>query len=141
MAARQPCRARVRATRRSGEPAAVVIVVAGRVAPADAATLCERVGALVRTRCAGAVVCDMGAAAPDLGAVDLVARVHLVARRFGARATVRRARPELVALLALAGLGDVVALEPLRVEARRQPEQREQRLGVEEERDPGDRAV
>ena len=48
------------------------------------------------------------AGAPDLGVVDELARLQLAARRQGCSIRLRRAGPELVALLALAGLGDVV---------------------------------
>jgi len=46
--------------------------------------------------------------APDLGVVDELARLELAARRQGCSIRLRRACPDLVALLALAGLGDVI---------------------------------
>ena len=61
--------------------------------------------------------------------VDLLARLHLAARRRGAELRIREASPELRELISLAGLEEV-----LRVEPRRQAEQREELLGVEEER-------
>jgi anti-anti-sigma regulatory factor len=67
-------------------------------------------------------------------AVDLLARLHLAARRRGIGVRIA-APPELRELIALCGLEEV-----LRVELQREPEEREERLGVEEERellDPG----
>jgi hypothetical protein len=88
------------------------------------------------------LVCDVGALAhPDLAAVDALARLQLVARRLGCRMLLQRASPELGELLAFAGLDVALPLRPaLRLEPRREPEEREQRLGVEEEREPGDPA-
>lgn len=133
---------RVRATWPRCEPDAIVVVIDGPVERDGVAALCRRVGALVESCDARVVVCDVSAiGAPDLAAVDLVARVHLVARRLGAHAAVTRASPELVRLVAFAGLAGIVSLEPSAIEPRGQPEHREHPRGVEEERDPGDRAV
>jgi anti-anti-sigma regulatory factor len=65
----------------------------------------------------------------NLAVVDHLARLHLAARRRGVELRIRGASPELLELIGLAGLEDV-----LRVEPRRQAEQREELLGVEEER-------
>jgi hypothetical protein len=74
----------------------------------------------------------------DLATVDVLARITLEARRGGRVLQVRHASDELRDLLALAGLTEVI---PCRgdsvVEVRRQPEHREELLGVKEE---GDRA-
>ncbi len=75
------------------------------------------------------IVLDVGAFASDLGTIDALARFQLAARRRGRRLRLHGASDELLALIAFAGLDDA-----LRVEPGRQPEQREQRLGVEEER-------
>ena len=61
--------------------------------------------------------------------IDLIARQHLDARRRGGRIRLRGASVDLELLIQLAGLAEV-----LRVEPRRQPEQREEPVGVEEER-------
>ena len=65
----------------------------------------------------------------SLAVVDLLARLQVSARRRGAELQIREASPELRELICLAGLEEV-----LRVEPRRQAEQREELLGVEEER-------
>ena len=79
------------------------------------------------------IVCDVGAVAPDAAAVDALARLQLDARRRGLELRLRNASSELRDLLAFCGLGDVLG-----VEVGGQPEEREERLGVEEERDLGD---
>ena len=72
----------------------------------------------------------------DLGIVDALARLQLAARRSGYEVSVTRAPRDVVELIELAGLCDALGVEPLR-----QAEQREERLGVEEERELPDSAV
>ena len=69
----------------------------------------------------------------DLELVDALARLQLVAERQGCRVVLCEPPQELVELLEFCGLDDV-----LRVEVRRQAEQGEQRVGVEEERELDD---
>jgi hypothetical protein len=64
----------------------------------------------------------------DLGAVDALARLHLAGRRLGFTVWLVTPAEELLELLALAGLVEMI----------RQAEEREQALGVEEERELGD---
>ncbi len=71
---------------------------------------------------------DVSPAAADVETLDALARLQLAARRAGLELRLRRAAPELAELIAFAGLDAV-----LRVEVRRQPEEREERLGLEEE--------
>lgn len=83
-----------------------------------------------------AIVCDFGALAgeqADVALIDALARLQLVLRRYDLEIVLRDAPAELTELIAFAGLEDV-----LRVEPRGQPEQREQRSGVEEERELDD---
>jgi STAS domain len=72
--------------------------------------------------------CDVGALPADAVAVDALARLQLAARRAGVELRLCHASPELCALLAFTGLDLVLRLEP-----EREPEEREERLGVEEE--------
>ena len=65
---------------------------------------------------------------PDLVAIDWMARLQLCLRRGGCDLQLLAPSDDLLALIEFAGLGDV-----LRVEVQRQPEQRKQLLGVEEE--------
>ena len=96
--------------------------------------LSAQLRALVRDAGAERVVCDVASLVhPDADTVDALARLQLAARRLGYRLRLRRASVELQELLAFIGLG-----EALRLEAGRQTEEREQRLGVEEERELDD---
>jgi anti-anti-sigma regulatory factor len=75
------------------------------------------------------ILCDVeSVTAPDFGSVGALARLQLEARRVGLELRLRCASPELVDLIVFLGLEEV-----LRVEAQRQSEEREERLGVEEE--------
>ena len=79
------------------------------------------------------LICEVGSLAPDAVTIDAMARLQLVARRLGQQVVLRGASSELLELLELFGLSDV-----LRVEAGGQPEEREERVGVEEEREAHD---
>jgi hypothetical protein len=79
------------------------------------------------------IVYDAGALAPDAGGVEALARLQLEARRRGRTAHVRGASSELQELLAFCGLSFVLG-----VEVGGKPEKREDRRGVEEERQLGD---
>jgi len=72
----------------------------------------------------------------ELGIVDALARLQLAARRSGYEVTVTDAPRDLIELIELAGLADVLGVEPLR-----QAEEREERLGIEEERELPDTAA
>ncbi len=109
----------------------------------DIPELCERARALFDRAGRGLVDCDVGALdEPDAVTLDVLARLQLAARRRGRRLRLRGACGELLDLLAFVGLDDALpcgcasGLEPSG-----QPEDREQALGVQEEADPGDRAV
>ncbi|WP_146228920.1 STAS domain-containing protein [Streptomyces sp. NWU339] len=79
------------------------------------------------------VVCDVGGLGPPgLAAVNLLARLQLLARRTGGRIRLRDPDPALCSLLDLVGL---------RFEVEGQPEQREPAPGVEEAVEPGDPPV
>lgn len=96
--------------------------------------------------------CDVSQVAdPDLATVAVLARMQLVARRLGLKIHLQSCPERLRELLALAGLEDTLpvgsvldpggASGPGGVEARREAEQREHALGVQEEADPGDLSV
>jgi hypothetical protein len=76
---------------------------------------------------------DACALPADLATIDAVARLQLEARRVGQDVLLYGAARDLRALLDLCGLTEV-----LRVEVERQPEQREERVGLEEEREVDD---
>jgi hypothetical protein len=80
------------------------------------------------------IICDVQALAqPDLETVDALARLALTLRRGGLELRLRNASRELRELLAFSGLVDALGVEP-----GREAEQREQRLGVEEEAELAD---
>ena len=72
----------------------------------------------------------MSALDSDALTIDALARLQLSSRRVGLEVRLRHASNELQELLAFVGLDEV-----LRLEAGGQAEQREQRVGVEEERE------
>ncbi|WP_343240976.1 MULTISPECIES: STAS domain-containing protein [unclassified Streptomyces] len=121
-------------------PDGVVWVLAGPLTRAGIPELC----ACLRDRLHGGepgwVTCDVAALTdPDAVTVEALARLQLTARRLGSRIRLRNAGGRLRGLLALAGLRDVLPLEPgLRLQPGRQAEQRKQVRGVEERVDPGD---
>jgi hypothetical protein len=87
------------------------------------------------------IVCDVRALAPDIVAVDALARLQLAARRQGLELRLLNASGALQELIGFAGLDDVLPGEVLGVEVKGQAKQREQRGRVEEERELGDATV
>ena len=69
----------------------------------------------------------------DLATVESLARLKLAARRSGAELRLTRVPRELEELITFLGLAEALGLEP-----RGQAEEREERLGVEEERELDD---
>jgi ABC-type transporter Mla MlaB component len=139
----------MRATRAGGaagqvradlDAGAAVLVLEGRVGRGDTARLTGRLLALLEGNASGRVVCDVsGVAGPDLGTVEVLARLRLTARRAGRRLVLRGVTVALGELLLLAGLVDVLPTErPLRLEPRGEAEEGEEAGGVEEEGDAGD---
>lgn len=121
---------------------ALVFSLGGAIVRGEIADRCTRLQALL-TGDAGAetpVICDVGELdRADAVVVAALARLQLTARRRGRRLWLRRASPELRALLALTGLATILPSEPrLGVQARGQAEQRKQPHGIEEEGHAGD---
>jgi ABC-type transporter Mla MlaB component len=117
-------------------PSTIVFALDGRVARADVPSLCDRMHALLEDSGAGLALCDVGGVDANAVTIDALARLQLTARRLGRQLRLQRATDELLELLSFTGLNEV-----LRVEPSRQAEQREERLGVEEERELDDPAV
>jgi anti-anti-sigma regulatory factor len=82
------------------------------------------------------IPCDVNALDADLSTVDALARLQLLARRAGREVRLQNASPELWALLSLVGLDEVLCVEP-----GGETEQREERVGLEEEREFSDPAA
>jgi ABC-type transporter Mla MlaB component len=125
------------------EPRTIVLVIGGPIARADIPGLCDRACALLEGGGAEFLLCDVSALVrADAATVDALGRLQLTARRFGAQVLLHRTSPGLRELLAFVGLSAVLARSPaLRVQPHGQPEQREQALGVQEERELDDPAV
>jgi hypothetical protein len=116
------------------------------------------------------ITLDVSALPPDVVTIDALARLELAARRGGLRFRLHDASDQLRDLIAFVGLSDVlgtcaadgeridrsvqtdarakpvrpdagIASDALGVEPRRQAEEREQGVGVEEERELGDPAA
>ena len=118
------------------------LIFGGPIARDEIQAVCERAHALLERREADPVVCEVHALGPDAVTIDLLARVQLTARRQRRRIELEGVGEELRELLVFAGLGELLPLVAASsVEPRGQPEEREQALGIEEEADPGDRAV
>jgi ABC-type transporter Mla MlaB component len=116
--------------------ASIVLAVGGPLAPTDVPAFCERTRELLEESGAELVVCDVGdLTEEDALTLDLIARLQLTAKRLGARVCVRNASERLCELLTFTGIAEVCGL---RVELERQPEQGEERLRVEEERELDD---
>jgi anti-anti-sigma regulatory factor len=81
------------------------------------------------------IVLDASSLASDVLTVDALARLQLSAQRNGRLLRLRAVSADLQDLIELVGLSEVLGLEP-----GGQPEQREQRVGVEEERELDDPA-
>jgi hypothetical protein len=84
----------------------------------------------------GPIMVDASALAADAVTVDTLARLQLAARRLGCRVQLREVSDDLQKLIAFVGLAVVLGIEPCR-----QPEEREECLGAEEERELGDPAT
>jgi hypothetical protein len=82
-----------------------VVVVGGATTTAELRHACECASAMLRRDHRGGVVCDLSAMhAPDLEALDALARLRLTAQRLGARVTLRPLSPQLQTLVGWTGL-------------------------------------
>jgi ABC-type transporter Mla MlaB component len=118
-----------------------VFTIRGPLGPTDLPGLCARLRDALATAPAEVAFCDVDdLVEPDLLTVDALARLQLAARRMGCSVWLRDAPPMLHGLLAFAGLDDAIPSAELRLEVRRQTEQREQALRVEEEGELDDAA-
>lgn len=87
------------------------IVLRGCLERCDLDAVCERARALVAVTEGSIVICEVSELErPDVVAVDAIARLQLIARRFGRELRLRNASRELRDLIGLAGLEDVVPL-------------------------------
>jgi len=82
--------------------------VRGPIAREDLPGLCKRVCAVLSEHAPAVVRCDVSTVAADAVTIDALARLQLAARRCGCQVRLRRASPDLRALVAFLGLGDVL---------------------------------
>lgn len=131
------------ALRSHPETSAAALIIDAPIERAGIPALCESVrSVLERTSAADAIGCDVRAlGAPDLAAVDALARLALTTQRAGRHIRLLHASCRLQELLAFVGLDDLVGVGGgLELEPGGQTEERKQPRGVEEEDDPGDPA-
>ena len=126
----------------SPQPKTIVLAL-DSLDPDDVADLIQHMGPGIVHGDATLILCDLARlASADMATVDALARLALRARRMGCAVNLRDPSTELLELLGLAGLGEVLPCAPASgVEVIGQPEEREEPLGVEKERDAGDPAV
>ncbi len=92
---------------------AIIVTLAPPVRPVAVAGLCAELRARLAEMGPCEVDCDVRAVtAPDLATVEALARLTLTGRRHGAKVLVVGSTEELAALVALAGLSDVLLLVP-----------------------------
>jgi len=126
----------------SPHPKTIVLVV-DSLEPDDVPALLEPIGPGMVRGDTTVILCDLARLADaDIATVDALARLALRARRMGCAVNLRDPATELLELVGLAGLGEVLPCAPRSgVEVVGQSEEREEPLGVEEERDAGDPAL
>ena len=120
-----------------------IVLVLDSLEPADVGPLIHRIVPGTQADAPTVILCDLAQLTDaDMATVDALARLALLARRLGCSISLRDPSSELCELVAFAGLGDVLPRAPASgVEVVGEPEQREEALGVEEERDPADPTV
>jgi hypothetical protein len=124
-------------------PKAVSFAVRGPIDHADLPELCDRVCSLLAEGRGGVALCDVGSVVPDAVTIDALARLQLASRRHGCLVRLKNASADLLRLVAFMGLADVLVEEEARLglEPGGETEEREERLGAEEERELGDAAA
>jgi ABC-type transporter Mla MlaB component len=100
----------VHAVRLPHDADAILLVIGGRIARADAVPLGDQARELLDGSRASLAICDVGMLdQPGGAAVDLLCRIRLLTRRMAMRLEIRAPSRDLSELLFLTGLCDVVA--------------------------------
>jgi hypothetical protein len=92
------------------DPHVIVIEIRGPLSATDLRRLHDRVAAALQDPGVHGIVCLL-AGVVDLGVVDALARVHLLAGRRGRRLRVRAGGQDVMGLLEVTGLASVLSLE------------------------------
>jgi hypothetical protein len=86
-----------------------VLIIAGLTDPTRPSGLCESARSILADAQTDLLACDVHALVrPDIGTLDALARLILVAGELGGEVLLLDARPELLELLDLAGLADAL---------------------------------
>jgi hypothetical protein len=136
----EPCAPGSYRARRPVRPGSLEASLASPIARSNVPLLSGTARTLLGSGGGGRLICDVSAIRdPDGETVEALARLQLAALRLGGRVRLTNASAELRDLLDFAGLTTVLGLNPRSgIQARRQAEEREVGLGVEEERDATD---
>ena len=119
-----------------------VFTIRGPVERADLPGLCERLRTSLSHARIDTALCHVDRfVTADLVTVDALARMQLAARRVGCAIRLGDVPEDLRELMAYVGLEQAVPRGELQLEPRRQAEQGEELLGVEEERELDDPAA
>jgi hypothetical protein len=121
-------------------PRTIRVVVSPDLAPCDVRPLADQLVRKLRRREVAEVLVDVSCVrTPDVGYIDALARLQLVAGRYGGRVRLVRPCPRLMELLALVGLEDLLPADDRESgDLHREAEHREQPVDVEVGIDPGD---
>jgi anti-anti-sigma regulatory factor len=96
----------------AAEPSAIVVTVPTDLRLKDLDDFCDDVRAdLERTGAVRALVDASSLTKPGIVALEVLARLHLVARRLGRDCVICAATPQLTGMLALFGLDSVLDIE------------------------------
>ena len=127
----------------STAPLTVAFAIRGPIDHEDLPGLCARICTLLGESRAAVALCEVRGVEPDAVAVDALARLQLAARRYHCQVRLRHASDDLLELVAFMGLSEVLPDSDSTLSAKpgREAEEREQRLGVEEERELRDPTV
>lgn len=90
------------------DPRTITLAVRGPIGAADRPGLAARVCAVLRRNPGAVVLCELTGVGPDAATVDALARLQLVARRYGGTVRLRNASAELLELVDLMGLHDAL---------------------------------
>lgn len=123
------------------QPVVATITIYAPLARSDLPGLFDRTCSLLDAGPTELLRCKVGGVEADAVAVDALARLALAARRRGCRVHLWEASAKLLDLVELVGLADVIGAASLPVEPGRQPEQREDGPGAQEEGELGDPPV
>jgi ABC-type transporter Mla MlaB component len=118
-------------------PHEVAFAIRGPIRRADVPGLCDRVCAVLAESTAVVVDCDVAGVDANAVTVDALARLQLAALRRGCAVRLQSAPERLLELVELMGLTRVLSERTCALlgELERKPEAREERGGVEEERE------